>query len=296
MEKLFKQFKKADKTERVEILENNMDKIVTTVLSGDFNGNPLKDGIYEFLLSKKFCKALKKYVDNGSANIGLVPVLSDACRMITEDTDPMVAETFNYCLDEILRRRVKQVAKEVGLPKPLVKNILLDCPETVENKSRSEQFIYIKRVIRKLYVIGRFIDSLEDAADVRAKLYDAKTVTKIFGEVIGEEVMGKVTSVILLENIKNAEVCEKINEDAKVMWNILTDVALISLEYSGKKKEIADWLEKFYIKRRRKDKDVERGVSRRVNFLEVKEEEYKRIAKAVSILTEQDSANEAFLA
>ena len=166
---------------------------------------------------------------------------------------------------------------------------------------------------QKLNVTDKTISAWE-TGEREINLTNAKTICELFNipnsyfvfnenfKSINDKLQNQIRDYIKDMEFRNKvekviNICkQKINEDAMVMWNILTDVALISLEYSGKKKEIADWLEKFYIKRRRKDKDVERGVSRRVNFLEVKEEEYKRIAKAVSILTEQDSANEAFLA
>ena len=79
------------------------------------------------------------------------------------------------------------------------------------------------------------------------------------------------------------------------MWEALTDVALLSLNYSGKKADIAEWLRKFYIKKRKKNNDIEKGINRRIDLTSIDEEKYPKVVKAVNILVEENAANETFL-
>ena len=79
------------------------------------------------------------------------------------------------------------------------------------------------------------------------------------------------------------------------MWNAITDVALLTLNYSGKKKEIAAWLDRYYVKRRMRDKDLENNVNRRINLTEIDEEKYPKVVKAVKYLIEENDSVEKYL-
>ena len=85
------------------------------------------------------------------------------------------------------------------------------------------------------------------------------------------------------------------SEESKLMWNAITDVALLTLNYSGKKKEIAEWLDRYYIKRRMRDKDLENGVNRRIDLTEIDEEKYPKVVKAVNYLIEENESVEKYL-
>ena len=107
--------------------------------------------------------------------------------------------------------------------------------------------------------------------------------------------MDKVTSFILLADRKQMNKIEELGEFAMKMWEALTDVALLSLNYSGKKADIAEWLRKFYIKKRKKNNDIEKGINRRIDLTSIDEEKYPKVVKAVNILVEENAANETFL-
>ena len=59
--KFLKDFMKGDKEDRMDILNDRLDGFVEYFL-GDFKNNPLKDEVYDLILSKKFAKVESFYL------------------------------------------------------------------------------------------------------------------------------------------------------------------------------------------------------------------------------------------
>lgn len=297
--KFLKDFMKGDKEDRMDILNDRLDGFVEYFL-GDFKNNPLKDEVYDLILSKKFAKALKRYIKEYTAPMELVLVIADSFGKIKNNSEESennkeLVTIYVSILNELLEKRVKKVVKATGLPETVAQNILIECPEEICDKKPQQQFMYIRRVIRKLYVIDTVYKVEENSIEVSERILKTEILLKLFKTVFGDDLLDKVCSVILLENRKNANLCSNMSEESKLMWNAITDVALLTLNYSGKKKEIAVWLDRYYVKRRMRDKDLENNVNRRINLTEIDEEKYPKVVKAVNYLIEENDSVEKYL-
>lgn len=293
-----KNFKQADgKSERVEYLAKHMDEFVDYFMSGDFETDEYRLEMYDLFMTKKFAKAVDKYSDEYETKPELVSVISDVFQNLKDSNpDPKIIEMYSDIVREnLLRKRTKKLVKATGLPSEVAINILISCPSTVDEKPFDEQFEYIDLLVSKFYVIGRFIDNLEDTTKISDTILNTETLLKAFKTVLGDGMMDKVTSFILLADRKQMNKIEELGEFAMKMWEALTDVALLSLNYSGKKADIAEWLRKFYIKKRKKNNDIEKGINRRIDLTSIDEEKYPKVVKAVNILVEENAANETFL-
>lgn len=297
------EFKELGKGERVDYIANHISELVDYMLSSDFKNNPYKQDLYGLLFTKKFAKAIKKYTKTYDAPAKLVSLIIDSIATVPSEEQADTRDIITIYVEilrTVLDKRVSRVMKVTGLPEYICYNVLLDCPETVDKEKTSVQFTYIKRVIRKLYIIGDLIDgeckdNIEACKKDKEAVTSTPTLLKLLREVLGNDVMEKVASFILLENAENRKICEDHSDIGLQMWDAISRCGVMLLNYSGSKKEVAEWIEKYYIRKRIKANDIEIGRHRRLVLSDISEQEAEKIYKAVLLLKTQNADNEKFI-
>ena len=235
------------------------------------------NNLYNKMMNPKFVKALKKVAKNGSdegkyagLDTGFVVIINGFIEKNHKNeamTEEILSE-YTDLINKILKSRIKDISKTVGISNDIVKELLVIVPnkECISNE-RAVGF-YCQKLLRKMYII---------AAENDLGITDTKTIKKIFGKLFGKKLLDLIAVYMLLEK---KEYMKNFNENQITLWNLITDFAL---EYINKqdKEHIIELIE-YYCGRRKSDAERNRDSARRISMAHIDAERYPALAKSIS--------------
>lgn len=283
-----------DKHERVYLVGNVLNDLVVYMLSKAREDNVMRNNITKIMLEKNFSRAVLKNVEDHKEDIDprLVTVIYDLIANVEFAEEPkdeqiheIVQERYINCINMIINERAVKIIKKTKQPQSVVVNLLMQCPMRIDfdKLGNKDGYFYIKRLIRNCYFIPNFMGGSEEY-----NYSDTFNFTNLINYIIGNENLIKFAITVLLEPLK---VGEKLDDTKKPIWNMLTDSALLILADLDDKYAIADVLETGYVKRRQWEDGEGRNwdTDRRLKLVDIKREDYSKIAKAVDILRQKSS-------
>lgn len=279
-----REFKESGKDGQVAITGENLNNIVSSLLlpkNRKANPEEFKQDqaiLRDFLQSNKGSKAIYKACKSGIYNIpkGMTTVLGIALSMMRPDEDnEKIFERYTTIIDFLIGKESKKIAKDYDIGTATVKNLKMEMPETLDKvDDKRLAYAYIRRLINKMYIIGKTKGGEDICKDNIFELMDS---------LVGTSHQLHVVFFILLE--RNERVARLCGEGELAMYNLLTHYALSYLN-SGKTKEICEALMTFYVRKRMTDKSFDNDAARRVSLADLSEDNYPKIVKATSLLIE----------
>lgn len=283
--------KKLGKDERADTLYTYIPGIVEFYVKKGHQQPPEMAQLFTIMDDPKFLKTLlriaKTHDDETPIDLGMASVLAEyiASRMSKTATDNAkdfsVVEGYHKAIDTILKKRIKKVSKKTGLDKNLVKELLIIIAEPEAVSNPRFMWIYVQRVLQKLYVLS----GKEDL-----KIEGTEALQTLFKQLFGKEFLNEVAINALLDSRQKIN---NFSNSQKHVWNLVTSFALDTIE-SNDKQTIRELLE-YFIDRREKDDKASRDRARRIQFAAVSNEDFPKFTKAVKKLSERDK-NAKFLA
>lgn len=272
------QLKNLSKEDRAYLLYDYLGTISEFYIKRAHKAQTEVNELFDRMENKKFAKALqtllkmKKFVEPVIATI-----IADFLEKRHASISPELLQTYRELISKILKKRVKDVVKATNSKgagaEPLFEELLVIVSEPTAVSNPRFVGIYVNKMANKLYALtkGDFM------------LPDTETVSKMFQELFGKEMMNDVAVALLLER---QDRMKTLNDDQKETWNGLTVFALEQLE-SNKKKELAEVI-KYYNKRRANDHSKGRDSTRRVDLTALSAEDFPRLNKVIDKLHKEE--------
>lgn len=271
-----KHFKKMDKDARLYYLYDQLPQVVGFYIKQKHREKEQVAELFDRLANPLFMKTLKKLLskkDEYEIDAPMATILADFLETRHSEINPDDLEVYTDCIDMLLKDRLKKMVKKVGIDKTLAKEVLVVIAEPEAISSESYIGLYVMRVLKKIYALGRDQD-LE---------LDTDKVGRMMNYLFGKDRLASVAINVLLER---KESIRNFNENQSKLWNLFTDFALNVIE-AHKKKEIAKILEA-YIDRREQDAKRQKDSARRIQFASVSDEDFPKIIKAYRKLSEKE--------
>ena len=272
----WKNLKQYEKDDRTKIIYDDINELAVYYIRESHRmRDDIREKIFEILQNKKVAKLIKriaKTLDQAPLDPSIVILFTnfmEKCKDVDEDVMIIYLDTINA----ILKKRIKKISKKVGLDKELVKEVLVIVPKPEIVNPRLVG-IYVNRIMRKLYTLGKEND---------LKINDYEVLVKLFEHIFGKELIPQVSVELLLER---RDIIKNFNDNQKKLWNVGTNAALEILETS-KKKDIVELLTR-YVKRREKDAKRNKDSARRIQIVQISKEDFPKIYKAYKKISEND--------
>lgn len=272
----WKNLKQYEKDDRTKIIYDDINELAVYYIRESHRmRDDIREKIFEILQNKKVAKLIKritKTLDQAPLDPSIVILFTnfmEKCKDVDEDVMIIYLDTINA----ILKKRIKKISKKVGLDKELVKEVLVIVPKPEIVNPRLVG-IYVNRIMRKLYTLGKEND---------LKINEYEVLVKLFEHVFGKELIPQVSVELLLER---RDIIKNFNDNQKKLWNVGTNAALEILE-SSKKKDIVELLTR-YVKRREKDAKRNKDSARRIQIVQISKEDFPKIYKAYKKISEND--------
>lgn len=230
--------------------------------------------LFDKMSNEKFVKALNKIrkseKDGVELNIALVVVIAGFIEKRHKDPNmpEELIEKYTTLINKMLKNRVKDVNKKLGLDESLIADLLVIVPERSFITNEKIVGVYSQKMLRKMYILSQ---------DKDLGVNDVETVTKIFKKIIGKNLLDLIAINVLLEK---REFLKNLNEKQQAVWNLMTQFALETIE-SQDKKHITELVTE-YVRRRKNDAKREKDGARRISLTTVDAEQYPKLAKAIS--------------
>lgn len=289
MKRFIEDFSEVEKYERYNMVGENINDIIDFMLDKN-KDNALRERAEKLITSKKFAKTLKKVVKKREFDISLnlIFVLSTLLAEMDVDEkegksdDKEVEDSFLYIIETMMEKKVKKISSKTGLPKQIVINLILECPESLEEAPTGRMYYFINRLIKKFYMIPTILSTSEDTVDYT----NIDQFIKLVKLLIGSSKIKNFAVNILLEPSKRME---SITSEQAPVYNLLTDMALNILNDIKKKDEIKETIEKLYIKQRiYADSKDYKDTKRRLSLLMIDGEKYPKLSKAIKELASNE--------
>ena len=294
MEKIIKGLKKPEKMKKVELAKwiyDNQSDIIEFFVKKGFTKKATKiiEALYNKMSYEKFPEAMmvviKKSKKDPDSEVFLDPgwcVIINGLLEYTQRQEKNENSTFEIAQDtldmymevinKLLKKRVKDVAKECNINRDIVKELLVIAPSADYIKDERSVGFVANKMTRKLYMLAQPKDSDLGITEV-------KQIKKFFKATFGEKLLDLIAVHVLLEK---KEYIKNYNEKQLAIWNLLTDFALQTIEKQDKK-HVVQLLE-YYCKKRFADEKNGRDGARRYVLATLPEDDYKKIVKAASKL------------
>ena len=292
MKNFIEDFNEVDKFERYDMIGENINGIIDFMLEKS-KDNALRERAVKMIASKKFAKCLKKVVKKREFDISLnlVTVLSSLLSDLKfgeeeGNYDTEVKDCFFYIIETMVEKKVKKISRKTDIPSPVIINLVLECPESLESDdvSTGRMHFFINKLIKKFYMIPSIKLETEDDKE-KLDYTDIDKWTKVVKLIIGGNRLKNFAIDVLLEPNKRME---SLTSEQAPVYNLLTDMALNILN-DMKSKEAGEMIEKCYIKQRiYADSKEYKDTKRRLSLLMVDEEKYPKLAKAVKELAKNE--------
>lgn len=269
--------KKVETSELAGMIDDNQTQLVEFYVK---HGHKMKNQetintLYNKMLHPKFVKALKKVAKSvtgddkswAGLDVGFIVLINGFIENMHKNeamTEELMSE-YTKIINKVLKPRINEISKEVGIEKDIVKELLVIVPdkETITN-DRAMAF-YCQKMLRKMYIL---------AAEKDLGLDKIKRVKNLFQRIFGKKCLDLVAINILLEK---KEYMKNFNENQTTLWNMLTEFALGYINDQDKG-HITELIE-YYTERRKGDAERNRDSARRISLANIDEEKYPVFAK-----------------
>ena len=274
--------------ERDEFVGETINQVVRFLLNNNQQSSQAdKDRLKNILIKKSYAKVLTRVVKSRYYDIDLTlaTVLSDILveeRADDDQVSELVRDLFLKIIETIITRKTNEICKITRYPRPIVTNLILECPDDLEREcvSAGQKYYFINRIINKCYYIPEIVELNELNFDYS----DIDRFIRLIKEIIDEENLVKFAINILLEPRTKFN---RLEENQIPIWNLLTNVALtiiddldVTVQRGTTRKAICN----LYIKRRevfaKKSPDKE-DVPRRISLITVDRNQYGALGRAL---------------
>ena len=292
MKRFIEDFSEVEKYERYNMVGENINDIIDFMLDKN-KDNALRERAVKLITSKKFAKTLKKVVKKREYDISLnlISVLSSLLADMefdndeegkSDDKDKEVQDSFFYIIETMMEKKVKKICNKTGLPKQVIINLVLECPESLEEAPTGRMYYFINKLIKKFYMIPSIVAKSDETIDYT----NIDQFIKVVKLLIGASKIKNFAINVLLEPNKRME---SITSEQAPVYNLLTDMALNILNDIKKKDEIKETIEKLYIKQRiYADSKDYKDTKRRLSLLMIDGEKYPKLSKAIKELASNE--------
>ena len=212
----WKNLKQYEKDDRTKIIYDDINELAVYYIRESHRmRDDIREKIFEILQNKKVAKLIKritKTLDQAPLDPSIVILFTnfmEKCKDVDEDVMIIYLDTINA----ILKKRIKKISKKVGLDKELVKEVLVIVPKPEIVNPRLVG-IYVNRIMRKLYTLGKEND---------LKINDYEVLVKLFEHIFGKELIPQVSVELLLER---RDIIKNFNDNQKKLCNVGTNAAL----------------------------------------------------------------------
>ena len=256
------------------ILESNQKEIIEFVIKDAHKQKyaEMANELYKKLATKKVAKALKKISKSDEGlDCGFAVVIANMFEKIHNmkdvEIDEEVKDVFIGIINKILKPRIKTINKKLDLDPEVIKELLIITPDVGYISDEKFVSFYSQKMLRKLYM-------LTESKEVN--LTEPKQVKQLFSKLFGKKLLDVIAVHILLEK---REFSKNFSEKQKALWNLMTKFALDTIENQDKN-HIIELLE-YYCNLRKKHAQNNRDGVRRIDFNEIKEDEYPKLCKNI---------------
>lgn len=271
-----------DKNDRTRFVYDELPDLVRFYLRKAHKEQDTVAQMFDMFKDKKFAKAIKEILKTDDYNpieVSAATMLGDFLVTSGSDLDEKTLEIYSDAIKKILKKRTGKVVKKSGLDPDVAQELLLVIADPEIIGDPKFLYIYMQRLLKKLYAIARDRDLGLDSTD---------KFKGLFKVLFGGDMLPHVPVHILLEP---KHIMGKFNENQISVWNGLTAFALEYLEKQAKddKDGVRDAL-KSYTDRREFESNKGRDSARRINLQSLTEEDYPKLAKIISKVADKDKA------
>lgn len=289
-----KELKHMSKDERAELLGSHLKQILDFFQKRGHKvvAQEQLNALYAKMADKYFINTIKYMMDtfDGRPDMRLVTLMVSFLKAHHTELDSAVVIKYSDAVERLLDKSIRKMTKKAHVDEYIARELLSIVPEPSTIGGERFVGIYVGQVLRRLYKLaepevekvtetkenGTEIEKTIESPPITEDLVEMKQLKKMYTQLFGADMLPEVAVSILLER---RTASSKFGAEQMRIWKMHTIFALTVLE----KLEKQDLGHAFrnYIKRRKRDIEMNKDYTRRISVDQLSAEEFPTLVKRV---------------